>query len=398
MKAARLRVRRRRAKAFGIQMITITGITPMTKSDHRKEEPMTTNRETTSKSKRSQARSRYRFGWLEHVTARADLTPTEKVVLLRLGLHQNRKTGRCDPSYVGLAERCAVTERTAIRGIAKGIAKGLLVRALHGNGHGHRNQYKLVIPNTADERLSGQTVFNDAKADRPRQETLTGVSPEYSSNRASPTVRPKRERVRAARAPISGAALTAAPVEKADDAAKEDQIKKRAAQIDADAPDLKPVGKPTKNSRDESGVTRIAKSDTAEYAIRRLRKDRPDIHERVAHNKNDSFADLQLLWDRGWIEDTAAAEIAYTRAIRIVDPEVIIAAAQRWVTFYKAGDGVQYLPKLHNWLNDGGWLKTPPTRRQRNGHRMKNSDYMLEAAARLDAAERNGVIRWESLQ
>jgi hypothetical protein len=51
-----------------------------------------------------------------------------------------------------------------------------------------------------------------------------------------------------------------------------------------EAPALLPVGRPKNedNSRNEKDVTRvIGRSDTAAYAIARLRRDRPDIHARV---------------------------------------------------------------------------------------------------------------------
>lgn len=52
----------------------------------------------------------------------------------------------------------------------------------------------------------------------------------------------------------------------------------KAKEIEAKAPDLLPVGRPTK-PRDKKDVTRF--SDDASYAIARLRRDRPDIHQRV---------------------------------------------------------------------------------------------------------------------
>ena len=57
-----------------------------------------------------------------------------------------------------------------------------------------------------------------------------------------------------------------------------------ARQLDAAAPDLKPVGRPWPQDNDgnkESVTTIIAHQNDATYAIRRLRKDRPDIHARV---------------------------------------------------------------------------------------------------------------------
>jgi hypothetical protein len=56
---------------------------------------------------------------------------------------------------------------------------------------------------------------------------------------------------------------------------------RRAQKIDAQTPDLKPPHRP-KKLRDEKNDTKLSTgTDTAAYALARLRRDRPDIHARV---------------------------------------------------------------------------------------------------------------------
>ena len=78
------------------------------------------------------------------------------------------------------------------------------------------------------------------------------------------------------------------------------EIEKRAAKakaLDAAAPDLKPVGRPkqTENVGSENSVTNIkhhSNLNDASYAIRRLRKDRPDIHARVLGGEISAHAGM----------------------------------------------------------------------------------------------------------
>ena len=53
-----------------------------------------------------------RFRWEQDVLANPQLTAAQKIVLTRLALHLNIKTGRCDPSVKTLATGVGMAERT----------------------------------------------------------------------------------------------------------------------------------------------------------------------------------------------------------------------------------------------------------------------------------------------
>jgi hypothetical protein len=53
-----------------------------------------------------------RFRWEQEVLANPQLTATQKIVLTRLALHMNMKTGRGDPSVKTLGTGVGVAERT----------------------------------------------------------------------------------------------------------------------------------------------------------------------------------------------------------------------------------------------------------------------------------------------
>jgi hypothetical protein len=68
------------------------------------------------------------------------------------------------------------------------------------------------------------------------------------------------------------------------DAVKQARLAAQNRELNATAPDLNPLGsnQHSEASRENKSDTRgIGVSDTAEYAIAKLRKDRPDIHARV---------------------------------------------------------------------------------------------------------------------
>jgi hypothetical protein len=128
------------------------------------------------------AKHRSHFAWQEHVAARADLTPAEKLIALRLALYRNVESGRCDPSLAGLANSAGVNVRTARRAIAKLEQLGLIVVERTPGGSGHRNYYHLIVPENggsetpvSDRRTLPETGVNETK-NRGERCTETGVN------------------------------------------------------------------------------------------------------------------------------------------------------------------------------------------------------------------------------
>jgi hypothetical protein len=79
---------------------------------------------------------------------------------------------------------------------------------------------------------------------------------------------------------------------------------------------------------------------------------------------DDRFPELLEVWDRGFLDDEAAARRAFAAACREAEPDTIIAAAREWAAAF---DAPRFLPKLEKWLAARGWTKQPPSRRpQRN--------------------------------
>lgn len=75
--------------------------------------------------------------------------------------HFNRKTGQCDPSIDGLAQKLSLCRRTIIRAIGDLDRTGLIKRVRHG-GFSHRNAY---LPNW--KMLSSRTeIWDKRMADR----------------------------------------------------------------------------------------------------------------------------------------------------------------------------------------------------------------------------------------
>src|SRR5262245_11550960 len=112
--------------------------------------------ENTKRQSRQDNRTRRHHLWQEHVAARADIKPINKLVLLRLGMHHNTKTGRCHPSYSMLAEGAGVSKSTVMRAIAIAEEKGLLTIE-RSVGRGNANQFRLLLEG---KKVSTQTPFS----------------------------------------------------------------------------------------------------------------------------------------------------------------------------------------------------------------------------------------------
>jgi hypothetical protein len=122
------------------------------------------------------AKHRAHYAWQEMVVACADLSPTHKVVLWRLALYRNIKTGRCDPSRIGLATGAGVTESTVKRAIIRAEQLGLL-SVDRVCGRGNRNAFHFIL---SDEKGAMVTPFNaKEKGSRQSRKEVTAVTPEH---------------------------------------------------------------------------------------------------------------------------------------------------------------------------------------------------------------------------
>jgi Helix-turn-helix domain len=86
-----------------------------------------------------------RFRWEQDVLANPQLTAAQKIVLTRLALHLNIKTGRCDPSVKTLATGAGMAERTVQATLSRAETLGLLKRAI-GGGRTRTTSYTLISP------------------------------------------------------------------------------------------------------------------------------------------------------------------------------------------------------------------------------------------------------------
>jgi hypothetical protein len=109
-------------------------------------------------SKHSQAdpqvtkRTREHFAWQEHVAARRDLSSVFRLVAWALALFRSVETGRCDPSYGGLAKRAGVSEITAKRAIAElESLKLIAVKRTAGGSSASRNSYRFLFEGVSDQ-------------------------------------------------------------------------------------------------------------------------------------------------------------------------------------------------------------------------------------------------------
>ena len=73
------------------------------------------------------------------------------------------------------------------------------------------------------------------------------------------------------------------------------------------------------------------------------------------------------MWQRGWSSDATprsrkAEDEAWTAAIaKGATPEAITTGVKKHIA---AADAPRFLPKFSDWLNDDGWEKPPPKRKQ----------------------------------
>jgi hypothetical protein len=82
--------------------------------------------------------------WIAAMLAAPDLSWRAQVIATRIALHHNVKTGQCDPSMVGLAAGCGVSENT-VRSTIKVLEATGWLRVDRSRGH-RRNAFQLLAP------------------------------------------------------------------------------------------------------------------------------------------------------------------------------------------------------------------------------------------------------------
>jgi len=275
------------------------------------------------------------FAWLRQIKADHKLPPSGALFALQLIEHFNRKQGGVGwASCKFIATAIGMSEATAINLFHLFERRGHLKVEWGKPGRGHSNRYWMIIkPEHAEVSATRKPQKKPQPAARKPQPVEENLSKNHLTVPAHEAGTEGRESARARAAP-DGADLTAAPVEK-NDAAKEKII--------------------------------------------------------VPARNIDRFADLREIWNREyWQEDRLRDRRAFITACRKAEPDIIIEAAKLRVA---AADAPRYLPPLWKWLDDDGWLKTPPQRRQRtNGHRRPNIQERFRAAACRDADAT--VLHW----
>jgi hypothetical protein len=108
-------------------------------------------------------RHRDHFVWQERVAAAADLSPTLRLLALRLALHLNLKSGRCFVGHDTLAKGIGIERRSAMRLVAELERRGWL-QVDRGGGRQKANGYRFIIP---AETVTGESPFRG-------RETVTG--------------------------------------------------------------------------------------------------------------------------------------------------------------------------------------------------------------------------------
>ena len=107
-----------------------------------------------------------------------------------------------------------------------------------------------------------------------------------------------------------------------------------------------------------------------------------------------ALRELREIWDRGNSSDNSARSIAAIRraflkacAAAEGGADEIVAAARVCRAAAEASDGVWFLRKLVDWLQDEGWTRPPPVKpkRQRSGRpeRRGSSTHMMRTALKF---------------
>jgi hypothetical protein len=143
-----------------------------------------------------------RDAYIRAIMAQASLSPIARLLLVTLAMHRNCKTGQCNPSYETLGLEIGVSERTAMRLVAKLEACGALAVERRSGRH-HTNGFILMAPLKGDNGVSPFPEQKpEQKGDNQRQERVTisatkGDSPVSPEQRREQRIREQRRESRA---------------------------------------------------------------------------------------------------------------------------------------------------------------------------------------------------------
>ena len=129
-------------------------------------------------------KTRAHFAWQQSAAERADLSPTVRLAAWALARRRNVLSGRCDPSYAGIAKGMGgVSERTAIRALAALERAGLIV-VDRRVGRGRRNRITFIMPEKVTQACQGfaagkgdKSSENKSSEKRPPDAALKGDKP-----------------------------------------------------------------------------------------------------------------------------------------------------------------------------------------------------------------------------
>jgi hypothetical protein len=110
---------------------------------------------------------------MQAVLAHSALTFAQKAILIRLALHLNLKSGRCDPSIETIAVGVGVEDRAVQTAITKAQALGWLTRH-EGGGRGNTNSYS---PRLREGHAPAETPHGSAPFEETPHERLEGLLP-----------------------------------------------------------------------------------------------------------------------------------------------------------------------------------------------------------------------------
>jgi hypothetical protein len=110
---------------------------------------------------------RARFDWMAEVLADPTLTNGEKVVAMRLALHKNVKTARCDPSIQTIADGVAMGRRNTQYTLSRLEEKHRVKRRVGGQGPRQTTQYELLrVQRSAPLDEPGRVHENEVRAQK----------------------------------------------------------------------------------------------------------------------------------------------------------------------------------------------------------------------------------------
>jgi|SRR6266567_5997218 len=116
-------------------------------SNHQPDDAAFTSKTNPGQNQRSSSRSngwRNRDDWMRDMMADASVSRSCRLLLARLALFVNIKTGQCDPGYAKLAKVLSIKPRWAKALVREAVERGWLAEP-DSRGR-HRNNFRLTRP------------------------------------------------------------------------------------------------------------------------------------------------------------------------------------------------------------------------------------------------------------